>query len=52
MIVFEWNTDTANNVGRVLYWLGSTYITGKDEEHSNEIYEQLMAHESHLDEVN
>jgi len=48
MIVFEFDEDDGNN--RLVYWLGGTNVTGADAEHSDEIYEQLMAHEAHLDE--
>jgi hypothetical protein len=53
MIVFEFDVETHNSdgtpKGRPVYWLGGTSITGSDEEHSDEIYEQLNAHEAHLD---
>ena len=50
MIVFEFCEDTSARDGHTVYWLGCTDVTGEDEEHADEIYEQLMAHEAHLDE--
>lgn len=53
MIVFEFELETHGSDGilkkRPIFWLGSTSVTGKDEEHSDEIYEQINAHEAHLD---
>ena len=49
MIIFEFETD--NGQERDIYWLGSTAVTGEDEQHCDEIYEQIMAHESYLDEA-
>lgn len=53
MIVFEWERETHNSDGtlkeRPVFWLGGTSISREDEEHSDEIYEQLNAHETHLD---
>jgi len=54
MITFELDEETHNSDGtlldRPLYWLGGTFVTGADEEHANEIYEQFVAHETYLDE--
>lgn len=49
MIIFEFSDDLGK-FGCVLYWIGMTSITKEDREHSDEIYEQIAAHESHLDE--
>jgi hypothetical protein len=47
MIVFEFDHETHNSDGslkpRLMYWLGCTSVIGKDEEHIDEIYEQLDA---------
>jgi hypothetical protein len=54
MIVFEFELETHNSDGtlkeRPTYWLGGTSITKEDEEHSDEIYEQINAHEAFFDE--
>lgn len=49
MIIFKFSTDAGFN--REIYWLGWTHISGEDKHHSDEIYEQIMAHESYLDEA-
>lgn len=47
MIIFEFDYETHNTDGslkpRPKYWLSTTNIVGKDEEHTDEIYEQLDA---------
>ena len=49
MIVFEWDYETHNSDGtvkdRAMWWLSGTAITGNDEEHADEIYEQMAAQE-------
>jgi len=47
-IVFEFDIETHESNGslksRPMYWLGCTNVKGdKDEEHSDEIYEQIDA---------
>jgi len=43
MIEFELDEDHSHDGARAVYWLGLTHITGEDEEHIDEIYEQLDA---------
>lgn len=48
MIIFEFDTETYSDgvpYSRTLYWLGCTRITKEDKQHTNEIYEQLDAHQ-------
>jgi hypothetical protein len=47
MIVFEFSTDGGDT--RDIFWLGCTSVTSKDKEESDGIYEQIAAHEAHLD---
>ncbi len=54
MIVFQFDTETyVDNAKyeRPLYWLCTTDVTGIDAVHKAEIYEQLDAQQSGLDEV-
>jgi len=52
MIIFELEDETHNSDGswkcRPIYWLGSTILTGSDENDADEIYEQLTAREVFL----
>lgn len=52
MIIFEFDYETHNSDGtlkaRPVWWLGCTEVTSEDEEHDDEIYEQLMAQEAGL----
>jgi len=47
MIIFGFDIETHNSDGslkpRPVYWIGDTSVTGADEEHTDEIYEQLDA---------
>ncbi len=47
MIFFKFDIETHNSDGslrsRPVYWLGGTSVTGNDEQHNDEIYEQLDA---------
>ncbi len=52
MIVFQFDTETHVNdkpYSRTLYWLGMTEVTNEDKKHTPEIYEQLDAQISGLD---
>ncbi len=42
MIILELSEDLGSR-NQVVYWLGTTSVTGKDEEHTDEIYQQLDA---------
>lgn len=48
MIIFEFSTDAGDT--RDICWLGMTSITAEDKPEADNIYEQLAAHEAHLDE--
>ena len=48
MIIFEIATDKGDT--RDIFWLGTTHITSEDKEETDNIYEQLVAHETFLDE--
>ena len=48
MIIFEFDIDCGHT--RQIIWLGGTSVTGADKEHTDEIYEQIAAHEAYLDE--
>jgi hypothetical protein len=52
MIILEFDIETHNPDGtlkpRVMYWLGTTNVIGEDEEHTDEIYEQLDAQTADL----
>ncbi len=45
MIIFNFDDETHNSNGtlkvRPVYWIGGTEVVGEDEEHQDEIYEQL-----------
>jgi hypothetical protein len=47
MIVFELSTDQGDT--REIFWLGCTEVTGVDKKETDNIYEQLVAHECFLD---
>jgi hypothetical protein len=49
MVVFEFETQSVD--GAIHYWIGTTKCTGEDEEHTNEIYDQLDAQTCGLAEV-
>lgn len=48
MIIFEFSSDAGDF--RDITWLGSTHLTGADRLEADNIFEQLTAHEAHLDE--
>lgn len=52
MIIYEFDYETHNSDGslklRPVYWLGCTIVTGTDEQHEDEIYEQLDAEQAFL----
>ena len=41
MIIFEFDLDSGQN--RDIYWIGVTEVTKEDQNHIDEIYEQLDA---------
>lgn len=43
MIIFDLESDTTVSCDRVVYFLGTTEVVGKDRPHTSEIYEQLDA---------
>ena len=49
MIVFE--IDWENGDNRKIWWLSSVFCTDDDEEHDDEIYEQLTVEDSHLEDL-
>lgn len=55
MIIFEFDYETHDSDGslkdRPMYWLSCTLVEGEDEEHQDEIYEQLDAQAAGLTEV-
>jgi hypothetical protein len=52
MLIFEFDYETHNNDGtlkpRPMYWLGCTSVIGTDQEHEDEIFEQLTCEETGL----